>query len=275
MSQSRGLRERVLSGEPCLGPFLKVPDPTVTEIAGLAGFDHVVIDLEHSAFTMDTVVAMVRAASLRGIASVVRVTGANGPEIVRALDTGATGIIVPGVGTAAEAEQVVRHARFHPLGARGMDLYARAAGWGAEPRDDYVAGANERTLVGIMAEGAAAFEHLDAIAEVEGLDLLFIGPYDLSQSVGLPGQVAHPKVLERIDWAIGVARAHGKAIGVYVDDVATAVRYRSRGVSFIGMANDADILRKSFTGLIAAFAASSADGAPVTKEAIDSRDASS
>lgn len=250
MSHRQGLRARILNGETCIGPFLKIPDPSITELAGIAGFDHVVIDLEHSPFSLETVVGMVRAASLRGIGSVVRVTSDDGPGIVRALDTGATGVIVPGIVSAAEAAEVVAHARFHPIGARGMDLYARGASWGAEPRERYVAAANERTLVAVMAEGDQAFNDLEAIAEVEGLDLLFIGPYDLSQSLGMPGQVAHPTVLERIDWAISVARSRGKAIGVYVDDVDTARRYQELGAVFIGMANDADILRQAFAGLV-------------------------
>jgi 4-hydroxy-2-oxoheptanedioate aldolase len=244
------LRRRLLANEVSVGPFLKIPSAEVTEIAALAGFGHVVIDLEHSQFTMETAVAVVRAAMARGIDTVVRTTEASAAEISRALDLGASGLIVPHVGSVEDATAVVRAARFHPLGERGMDLYARSAGWGAMPRDDYLRSANEDIVVGVMVEGAAAVDRLDEIAQVEGLDLLFIGPYDLSQSLGLPGQIEHPTVVEAIERAVKVATSHKKVIGLYVDSTETARRYRALGVRFIGMANDADVLRRRFTQMV-------------------------
>lgn len=243
------LRRRLLDGEVCVGPFLKIPSPEVTELAGLAGFDLVVVDLEHSQFSMETAVAVVRAAAARGIDAVVRTTENAAAEISRALDLGASGLIVPHVGSVEDAREVVRHARFHPLGERGMDLYARSAGWGATGRDDYLRHANEEILVGAMVEGAAAIDHLDEIAAVDGLDLLFVGPYDLSQSLGFPGRIDRPEVVAAIEGAAATAATHGRVLGLYVDTVATARRYRDLGVRFIGMANDADLLRQAFAGI--------------------------
>ena len=242
------LRRRLLDGEVCAGPFLKIPAPEVTEIAALAGFDLVVIDLEHSQFTMETAVAVVRAATARGIDTVVRTTENAPAEISRALDLGAGGLIVPHVGSVEDARAVVRHARFHPMGERGMDLYARSAGWGAMDRAEYLRHANEEILVGAMVEGVAAIDHLEEIAGVDGLDLLFIGPYDLSQSLGYPGQINRPEVIQAIEKAAEIASRHGRVLGLYVDDVATAKRFCEVGVRFIGMANDADLLRRVFAG---------------------------
>jgi 4-hydroxy-2-oxoheptanedioate aldolase len=244
------LRRRLLADEVSAGPFLKIPSAEITEIAALAGFDHVVIDLEHSQFSMETAVAVVRAAMARGIDAVVRTSESSPAEISRALDLGADGLIVPHVGSVEDAAAIVRAARFHPLGERGMDLYARAAGWGASERDDYLRAANEDIAVGVMVEGRAAVDHLAAIAEVEGLDLLFIGPYDLSQSLGFPGRIDHPQVVETIERAVATAAAHGKAIGLYVDSTETARRYRALGVRFFGMANDADVLRRRFAQMV-------------------------
>lgn len=253
-SNGPSLRRRLLDGDVCVGPFLKIPAPEVTEIAALAGFDLVVIDLEHSQFTMETAASVVRAATARGIGTVVRTTENAAAEITRALDLGAGGLIVPHVGSVDDARAVVRHARFHPLGERGMDLYARAAGWGATDRDAYLRHANEEILVGAMVEGMAAIDHLEQIAQVEGLDLLFIGPYDLSQSLGYPGQIDRPEVVAAIETAAGIAARHGRVLGLYVDDVATAVRFREVGVRFLGMANDADLLRQAFAGTVAGLA---------------------
>ena len=243
------LRRRLLDGEVCAGPFLKIPAPEVTELAGVAGFDLVVIDLEHSQFTMETAVSVVRAAGARGIGTVVRTTENAAAEISRALDLGADGLIVPHVGSADDARAVVQHARFHPLGERGMDLYARSAGWGDTPRDEYLRAANEDILIGAMVEGVAAINHLEEIATVDGLDLLFIGPYDLSQSLGFPGQIDRPEVISAIETAATTAARHGRVLGMYVDDVAAANRFREVGVRFIGMSNDADVLRRAFASM--------------------------
>jgi 4-hydroxy-2-oxoheptanedioate aldolase len=250
-SSRPSLRRRLLDGEVCAGPFLKIAAPEVTEMAGLAGFDLVVVDLEHSPFSMETAVAVIRAATSRGIDAVVRTTENAAAEISRALDAGASGLIVPHVASVQDARDVVRHARFHPLGERGMDLYARAAGWGATDRDVYLRHANEDVLVGGMVEGGAAIEHLDEIAQVDGLDLLFIGPYDLSQSLGFPGRIDHPEVVAAIERAAGIAEKHGRVLGLYVDDVKTAIRYRSLGVRLIGMSNDADILQRELHRMVA------------------------
>ncbi len=240
------LRRRLLDGDVCAGPFLKIPAPEVTELAALAGFDLVVVDLEHSPFSMETAVAVIRAAAARGIDAVVRTTENAGAEIGRALDAGAAGLIVPHVSSVEDAREVVGHARFGPLGERGMDLYARAADWGDTDRDAYLRHANEEVLVGVMVEGSAAIDDLAGIAAVEGLDLLFVGPYDLSQSLGYPGQISHPEVVSAIEQAAATAAEHGRVLGMYVDDVDTASRFRELGVRFIGMANDADILRQAF-----------------------------
>lgn len=243
------LRHRLRSGLSSVGPFLKIPAPDVTEIAGLAGFDHVVIDLEHSQFTIGTAVAAARAALARGIDPVVRTSDRSPAGLVRALDLGASGIIVPGVGSAEDAIEVVRNTRFHPVGARGMDVYARSAGWGAIPADEYLRRANDEVAIGVMVEGPAVIQQLEAIAGIEGLDLLFVGPYDLSQSLGLPGQVEHPEVIGAVEGVVATARTHGKAVGLYVDSIEAARRYLDLGVTFIGMANDADILRRAFVAM--------------------------
>lgn len=245
-SAPRLLRRRLLDGEVCAGPFLKIPAAEVTEIAALAGFDFVVIDLEHSQFSMETAVGAVRAGGSRGMTTVIRTSENAAAEIGRALDLGAGGVIVPHIGGVDDARAAVRHARFHPLGERGLDLYARAAGWGGIDRGAYLRAANEEILVGVMVEGANALSDLEQIAALDGLDLLFIGPYDLSQSLGFPGQISRPEVVGAIEHAATVATRHGRVLGLYVDDVKTAIRYRGLGVRFIGMANDADVLRQAF-----------------------------
>lgn len=151
--------------------------------------------------------------------------------------------------SAEDARAVVPHARFHPLGQRGMDLSARSAGWGTAPREQYLRSANEAILVGAMVEGAAAIYRLDDIAAADGLDLLFIGRYDPSHLLGFPGQIDRPEVIEAIETAAATVARHGRELGMYVDDGAAAVRFRRLGVRFIGMSNDADALRRAFSAI--------------------------
>lgn len=253
-TESDTLRSRVLSGGVACGPFLKIPAAEVTELAAIAGFDMVVVDLEHSSFSLETATGMVRAAHARGIDAVVRTPGCRASEIVHALDIGADGVIIPGIASLQDAEQAVRYARFHPLGERGMDLYARAADWGGIAGPDYLRRANAEVLVGVMVEGAAAMESIESIAKVEGLDLLFVGPYDLSQSLGVPGEVRRPEVVRHIRWAAEVARDNGRVLGCYVDDVETAREYRAAGVRLLGLSNDAEILRRALGERMSSFA---------------------
>lgn len=243
------LRGRLLSGSSVCGPFLKIPAAEVTELAAIAGFDMVVVDLEHSAFSLETATGMVRAAHARRISAVVRTAARSASDIARALDLGPDGVIIPGVASLSDAEEAVRWARYHPFGERGVDMYARAADWGGLPRGEYLRRANEEVLVGVMVEGATAMSSIESIAKISGLDLLFVGPYDLSQSLGMPGDVRHPEVVRLIRSAAEVAQGNGRVFGVYVDDVQTAREYQAAGVQFIGLANDADIFRRSLAEL--------------------------
>lgn len=249
-AKSKTVRHRLMAGECLFGPFLKIPAPAVVELIAYAGFDFCVIDLEHSPFTFERAEEMVRAAQGAGIAPVIRTYDSQPSTLSRALDTGCEGILVPNLKTRAEAESVVRGSRFHPWGERGMDPYARSARYSTVPKGTYFLEANERTMVGIQIEGVLAVQNLDDIVETEHIDLIFIGPYDLSQSLGVPGQIDAPVVLSKIKQIVATARARGKAVGIYADHVEEARRWRDLGVQFVAVSVDVGIFLRACQAMV-------------------------
>jgi 4-hydroxy-2-oxoheptanedioate aldolase len=240
-ARAQTIRHRLASGEYVFGPFLKIPASVPIELIGHAGFDFCVVDLEHSPFTFERAEELVRVAEGAGVASIIRTFDGHPSTLVRALDTGCEGILVPNLNSRMEAEMVVRGARYHPLGERWMDPYARSARFGMVPKESYFAQANSQTLVGVQIEGLKGVQNLDDIVETEGTDLIFIGPYDLSQSLGVPGQIGAPMVQAKVKEIVAAVRSRGKAVGIYADNVQDARRWRDLGVQFVAVSVDVRI----------------------------------
>lgn len=187
------------------------PAPGLVELLGRSGFDAVFIDCEHGPADWSQVEDMVRAAELADVTPIVRVQANDGPTITRALDRGAGAVQVPHVNTREDAEAAVRHAKFAPLGHRGY-AGGRAA-FGVKPAD-FPRHANEETMVVVMLEEVEALRQLDAIVQVEHVDVFFVAPGDLAQSMGYPGQMDHPEVRAAVEDAVRRIRAAGRAPGV-------------------------------------------------------------
>lgn len=247
------LKERLKLGEPIFGLFVNLCHPAVLEVAGLAGFDFAIIDTEHGELSSDRAVDMVRAAKLAGVSPVVRVYG-NQPELIaKALDIGAEGVQVPQIGSKPEAEAAVRAAKFAPAGTRGCNRYVRAAGYSAKDKFAYFGGANEETAVILQVEGKEGIGNLTDILTVKGIDVLFIGPYDLSASLGIPGQVDHPDLVAEMQKNMKLASEAGVAIGFFVDDVETAIKWKQWGIQYLSFAADVGLLYQAFSTAARAF----------------------
>jgi len=224
-----------------VGPFMKVSDPALVEIAAFAGFDFVIIDLEHGPNTFQTIQGHIRAAQAKNIVSVVRVPEINENMISKALDIGADYVQVPQIETADDARRVVKAAKFFPEGARGVCRYVRAADYASMPKENYFGGANKQTGVIIHIEGNIAFNNIDEILKVDGVDVIFIGPYDMSQSCGVPGQVNHPKVISQMKEIVEKAKPLGKVVGTFVESPESAKQWIDLGVKYISYAVDVGI----------------------------------
>lgn len=188
----RTFRQRLAQGF-VLGAFSKTSDPAFVEVMGYGGFDFVILDLEHGPNNVETTQCLIRACEAANIFPLVRVKEDRFSVIGEVLDIGAGGIQMPQVTDASTARRTIQHARFAPAGMRGVCRFVRAAGYSSMDRYRYFTEAIT-SLVILQLEGRQALENLDAILEVEGVDVLFIGPYDLSQSPGVPGKVEDPRV---------------------------------------------------------------------------------
>ena len=176
-----------------------IADPQIVEIIGHAGFDAAFIDMEHTSFDLPTVQLMVMAAERAGITSLVRTPGFDPAFILRLLDMGVQGIQVPHVSDPETAREAVKAVRYPPQGDRGMAAGSRAADFGKTPLLEHMAKSNREVLLACMIEDMAAVERIDEIAAVEGVDLLAVGPSDLSRSLGVSGQPDHPRLIAAID----------------------------------------------------------------------------
>lgn len=220
-----------------LGPFMIATDPALIEAAGYAGYDFVLLDMEHGTTTFQTLPQLIRAANIAGVCPVVRVPRGSDIWIDQALDVGAGAVMVPQVDTAEEARRVVRAAKFSPVGERGTCRFVRSAGFGAVAGKNYFSKAQD-TVVIIQAEGRKAVENLDEILDVPGIDVIFVGPYDLSSSLNHVGEIDHPEVIQCIQGIIAKAAAKNVKLGCFADTVEAGIRWRDLGVKFIGYSCD-------------------------------------
>jgi len=240
------LKEALQEGKTVFGPFCKMLDPTIVELAALADFDFVIIDMEHGPYSIETVQQMLRAADARGITAVVRVPENSETAMLRVLDVGAKCIQVPQISTAEDAAKVVRSAMFYPQGERGMCRYVRAGEYTAIDKAEYFGRATENIVTIIHIEGVEGLENLPSILKYDGIDVIFLGPYDLSQSCGVPGQVKHEKVVKRMEEAVVLAKKSGKVVGTFVETVEDAKKWEKIGVQYISFAVDTGIILNAF-----------------------------
>lgn len=244
---NRGFRERLHGGETLIGSLLNLPSAGVAEVLAAAGFDWLFIDTEHGPIGTHDLIAILQAVD-RDLACIVRVPALSVGAIKRALDMGAAGIIVPQIESAADAAQAVRLSRYAPDGARGMGL-ARAHGYGFT-FSDYIKNANDEIAVIVQVEDARAVEQIEAIAAVDGLDAVFLGPYDLSASLGHPGDIHHPTVAEAIDHVTRACQEAGMPLGYFGLDAAAVTPFIERGYTLICAGIDCVLLGQAASRLV-------------------------
>ena len=234
------LRARLAAGEPTVGTFVGTASPVAAEVCAAAGVDWVLLDLEHGAGGEEQVRDVVPAAGAYGVPTVVRVESTARIRLGRVLDLGAAGVMLPRMESVAEVAEAVRHLRYPPAGDRGVATYNRACRFGLDP------GALDRAdgdvLTVVQIENARAVDQVDDIAAVDGVDVLFVGPRDLSHDLGVPGDLAAPAYLAALERVRAAALRHGKACGLLVADGAAAAAKRAAGWGFVAIGSDATLL---------------------------------
>lgn len=227
------LKAHLAQDRPICGCMIQGYMPALAEIAGLAGFDFLFLDAEHSSLSVTECENMVRAAEARGIVPLVRVPNCKADTILRYLDCGAMGVILPGIANAEEAKRAVQAAKYYPMGERGLNG-VRASDYGmAKPLSEYTADANRETMVIPIIENREAIDNLDEILAVEGIDGMILGASDLSQSLGVPGQGKHPLVLAAKKRFIEAGQASGKPFGTVVRAGESIDAYLAEGMKIL------------------------------------------
>lgn len=241
MVKENKLKKILKENNVAIGPFMKFTDPAAIEITGFAGFDFVIIDTEHGPISVETAQNLIRAAEIAEITPIVRVRENNSSLILRALDVGAQGVEIPQISTKEDALRAVEAAKFSPQGERGVCRFVRAAGYSSLERFKYFKFSNKEVTVIAHIEGVEGVENLKNILTVEGLDVIFLGPYDLSSSCGVTGQINHPSVIKKMKEAVKLSREADVAIGTFVDSVEDGKKWIDAGVQYISFSVDVGI----------------------------------
>jgi 2-keto-3-deoxy-L-rhamnonate aldolase RhmA len=240
-------RKRLQSGEPVVGAFVNLASPLCTEIMGIAGFDWLVLDLEHGAGDEALLTSQLQALAASDTAMLVRIEGVDLPRFMHALDLGADGVLVPRLRSAEDARRCVECCRYS--GARGVARYNRSWHWGHSKRT--LAEADAEVVCAVQIETVEALAAVDEIAAVDGVDVLFVGPADLAHSLGMSCPPDDPALLSHVVKVAEAARRHGKAAGVLTGTLQQVRAYEQLGFTFLGCNSDGGLLIGAATGLAA------------------------
>lgn len=247
------MRKKMAAGEPVFGMFVWSCSPDVVDALGFTDLDFMIMDGEHSYIDTEVMPAMLSAAKLHDITPVVRVKDYSRAAILKMLDLGAEGIIVPDIHTLEEVEQIVRHAKYPDIGQRGM-MIGRRAGYGCEEwtRDveEYFRESNRETLVFPMCETVDILEHVEEMAAMDGVDGVFVGPFDLSISLGIPGQFQHPMFKEALQRVVDACRKANKFSAVYVGSTELAKERIAMGYQAVAVRTDIDVLIRGYREIL-------------------------
>ncbi len=254
------------AGKPPIGTWVMSASPIVAEALGLAGFDWAVIDMEHSALDSMATLHMLQAVAGTPMLPIVRVPWNDTVQIKRVLDLGAQTLLVPFVQDADEARRAVAATRYAPQGQRGMAGMSRASRFGTAP--NYLTTANAGMGVIVQLETPAAVSQLEAMAAVDGVDAFFLGPADLSASMGYPGQLTHPAVMAAQAEAVQRCQACGKPVGIVGGTPEVVGQYRAMGFDFLAIASDLGLMMRSAQAAAAALRAQETSAPPAPSAAL-------
>ncbi|MCZ1011140.1 HpcH/HpaI aldolase family protein [Streptomyces lydicus] len=247
MLRANEVRRRLAAGEEAYGLFSTLPEPTMVEMIGCAGYDFVILDTEHTLVDPQRLENLIRAAETSGLTPFVRVPEADPGAVLRALDAGAMGIVVPHVRERADIDATIRAARYAPEGMRSLNG-GRGPGFGRIDPADYLRRANEEIMIVALIEDAEGVEAIDDILSPGGVDLVLPGPGDLSQSYGVPWQVRHPRVREAVQSLRGACARHEVPFCAMSTTPERRAEWRADGVRAFVVGEDRDLTARALRG---------------------------
>lgn len=231
------LKNKLKAGEAAIGTFIVSNAPDFVEIAGLAGFDFVIIDNEHGPMRAESSQHMIRAAEVRGITPIVRIPDRLESTILHTLDIGAHGIQVPQVNDYQAAKEIIERSKYEPIGKRGL-AFPKSADYGLSCVSNFTEHSNEQTLIITHCENKTCLENLEDICKIPEIDVIFFGPYDMSQSLGVTGQVTHELVENAAKKVLEITKKYNKAAGIFAGNGEVAKKRAAEGFKFIAIGMD-------------------------------------
>lgn len=238
------LKERIKAGKAVYGTWCLIPSPEVINILAKSGLDFVLIDMEHGPTDYVLAQRMVMAAEAEGCKAVIRVAKNDEADVLRALDTGVSGVIVPHIETVEDRHRAISYMKYPPIGVRGFSPYTRAGCYASRP--GHTINENKRIYTGIIIEGHKGLENFSAIIDEPELDLVYIGTYDLSVILGVPGDVKNRKVLDILEKCVKEVRNKGKVAGCLFHDVDELKYFSDLGIQFMAYKVDSSVLYDGF-----------------------------
>ena len=237
------IKKRLQNGELVLGTIIsEIRNPNIAYMLAQCGFEFFIIDNEHGSYNPETIANMVAAARGAGIAVIVRIPEITRENILKPLDAGAAGLLVPMVNSAAEAEEIIRHAKYPTTGNRGAALRRPHNMYAKVNAAEYLKQANENTFIAVQAETTQAIENIDEIAAVEGVDCIFVGPFDLSISLGIPGQINHEVEVNAIEKIAAACKKHHKIGGILMFEQELLTKWIQQDFRFAVYSSDITLL---------------------------------
>ena len=246
------LKRRIRAGETLIGVFSDLASPLAAELCGQAGFDWVVLDLEHGSATEADLLALLYAVETTPMTALVRAQSAERLRVGRALDLGAAGIMLPQLQSLEAVQEAVTFLRYPPAGQRGVALRTRGASMGALGHADVARVVNDRIVGIVQVENPAIVAAADAIAAMPEVDVVFVGPADLTHSLGIPGQFQDPTYQAALRTVVAACRAHGKAAGILIYDAAVLPAHLELGFTFIGLGSEGLFVSAGARSMLAA-----------------------
>ena len=255
MIQENPLKKTLKAGGVVLGTMIgHLRLPAVAIMMKQAGWDYLFVDCEHGSFTQSNLADFCIAARGVNLPTIVRVPSIHEPQrLYQTLDLGATGLLCPQTETKAEVEAIIQATKYSPLGQRGMALRNVHTSWERHKASDLTARLNQETMIVLQIESKTAVENLEQLIAVPGVDAVFIGPNDLSQTLGIPGDAGHPEVVRYVERTLEICRRANMPCGVHAFDVESAKRWIQKGMRFLGLGNEAmwlmDASQKALEGV--------------------------
>lgn len=248
------LREKYINGEKVIGTFFNAGDMSCMECLGYTGLDYVIIDCEHGPYDTESMMNLIRAAESVGLVPFVRIADVSHKEIQRAADCGAQGLIVPCLRTVDEYKKLVDLAKYAPIGNRGF-IKGRGCGfgnmdWACGTLEEYMANSNEKLLVMPQCETAESLAHIEEIAALDGIDGIFIGPFDLSISMGIPGRFSAPEFVAAVERIIAACKAVKKPVYVYTNNPAESRLRFAQGADGVANSINSAIFTEAYKKLV-------------------------